>query len=96
MTKEPTTPQEWIEHHKQERVAAGTSLAEQEMIKALAEVVIADKLARMWISPGNSKGRCSSHFEGEPTEAEQKWSEMMAAHKQTRVVKGGPHIGKEF
>ena len=96
MSTEPTTPEEWIEHNRAQREAEGLSRADAAMLQALAEATIQEKLERMWISPGNEKGRCHSHFEGEPGPATVKWNEMLAANKQKRVVKGGPLIGQEF
>lgn len=72
----PETPEEWIEHNKQQRVAEGVSLAEQEMIQTLAQVVVVDKLSRASMGPATSKGRCSFIFHGEPTEAEKHWNEL--------------------
>ena len=96
MSTEPTTPQEWIEHNRALREAEGLSRADQDMIKALAQQVVIDKLGRAEMGPANSKGRCDFIFHGEPTKAEQHWNEMMAATRQARVVQGGPLKGKEF
>lgn len=72
----PSTREEWIEHNKQQRVAEGMSLAEQEMVQALAQVVLVDKLQRASMGPATGKGRCSFIFHGEPTEAELHWRRL--------------------
>ena len=71
----PETREQWIEHHKQQREAEGLSRAEQEMIQALAGVVLVDRLSRATMGETTSKGRSTFIFHGEPTEAERKWGE---------------------
>lgn len=77
----PSTPQEWMEFHKQCRVKEGVSLAEQQMIQALAQVVVVDKLERAVIIGATKSGRTITMLTGEPTAAEQKWAEMQAARR---------------
>ena len=67
----PTTPAEWREFHRQARVEEGTSLAEQEMLQALAGVVVVERLQRSVIVGTTKSGRMISQLVGEPSEAEQ-------------------------
>jgi len=75
---EPTTPQEWIEAHKQARVAEGMPLAEQEMIQALAGVVVVDRLKRAEVVGATKSGRTIAVLVGEPTGAEKHWEQIKA------------------
>lgn len=88
------TREEWIEIHKQERVAEGCSLAEQEMLQTLAGIVVVERLQRSVIVGTTKSGRLISERVGEPGEAEVKLTEIMASKaRPPRVIEGGPHIG---
>ena len=72
----PTTREEWIEFHRQARVEEGMSLAEQDMLQALAGVVVVDRLQRSVIVGTTKSGRMISQLVGEPTEPEQLWTRL--------------------
>lgn len=84
MTKQPETVQEWMEFHRQARVAEGMSLATQAMVNALAERVVIDRASRANIIGVTSSGRIITELVGEASEAELKWEEIRLGFEASR------------